>query len=704
MAAEGTTERACDRCRERRVKCDKRHPACFRCEKLGKPCPGYDKKRKFVDEGATLRRKYEGEASRGPAGCELSDLSLNSPRSTLAGASNDSPDPSNTRRRRNPSEQSTPNFRQDVFRADQPKGEANPQIFKPDPVPLPIHSNMSHFTQQSPSLSSAAMDLDGIMNDTFDASQFDPAWFDLEPDDFYGKNNNSCGFIPNLPIVDEVDKPEPRPSIEAAFGTPISGLGLDGVDIGNLWAPETQLHTSQIITDEREHEMAFLIRHFSESLGPWMDLFDCEKHFAQLVPLKALRDALLKNSIAAVAAKQLGRVRGNKPFLGRQNQKPATMEVIQDGMGVDWFYKAANYYDKAIMYSRLYLQALSGSLSNPPSPATSATLTTANSDDLLLAVSIFSLYESLDNAEAGWTQHLTGMKSLLSVVSPATLDSQIPLETSLERRASFWNFARADYQAAYINHTPTLLDTDDIVMWQGYGLQISPKGSLYFDPEGLKLDPCHRCSTVQLVAHTLLWILLRATNFLASPAQDVAIRQTTWAQINADLNTWHSCLPIAFQPSAQLRHPVSRRGSATPGGQPSIRTGIRELFFSIPLCAATMQLYHFARIILLISKPTQTPTSSRLQAYREVSTLALQEAHEIVGIALGRPHPAVRVEMLLPLFAAGSLLEADDERLLVVEILRAIELDTGCATENRVRDLEREWGWKGSELAVAVAA
>ena len=260
-----------------------------------------------------------------------------------------------------------------------------------------MSSNVGQIIPTAPS----EMDVDSMLNE-FDTSQFDPAWFDLEPDSFYGKNNNSCGFIPNLPnIVDEVDKTLPRPTIEP-FGTPSSGL--DGVDIGNLWAPETQLHTSQIITDEREHEMAFLIRHFSESLGPWMDLFDCEKHFGQLVPLKALRDALLKNSIAAVAAKQLGRVRGNRPFLGRQHQRPATMEIIDDSAGVDWYYKAANYYDKAIMYSRLYLQALSGSLSNPPSPATNVTLTGANSDDLLLAVSIFSLYESLDNAEAGWTQ------------------------------------------------------------------------------------------------------------------------------------------------------------------------------------------------------------------------------------------------------------------------------------------------------------
>lgn len=295
------------------------------------------------------------------------------------------------------------------------------------------------------------------------------------------------------------------------------------------------------------------------------------------------------------------------------------------------------------------------------------------------------------------------MKSLLSVVGPSTINPQNPLETSLERRASFWNFARADYQAAYVNNTPTLLDTDDLHMWQSCGLQISPDGSLYANPEALKADPCHRCSTVQLVAHTLLWILLRTMNYLALPTQEIAHRQAAWDRLTAQLDTWHAYLPIAFQPSAQLRHPVSRQSSATPGSHSSSRSGISELFFSIPLCAATIQLYHFARILLLLSKPTQTQTLSRLQAYREVSSQALVHAHGIVGIALGRPQPAVRVEMLLPLYAAGGCLESDEERRLVVGVLRAIELDTGCATESRVRDLEKEWGWESSNL-VAVGA
>ena len=135
-----------------------------------------------------------------------------------------------------------------------------------------------------------------------------------------------------------------------------------------------------------------------------MDLFDRDKHFGNLVPLKALRDALLRNAIAAVAAKQLARVKGSKPFMANQYQKPATMEVYEDNIDSDWFYKAANYYDKAIAFSRVYLQAIAGSVGTPGTPGTQAVAAMANPDDLLVAVSILSLYESLDNLDVGWLQ------------------------------------------------------------------------------------------------------------------------------------------------------------------------------------------------------------------------------------------------------------------------------------------------------------
>lgn len=135
-----------------------------------------------------------------------------------------------------------------------------------------------------------------------------------------------------------------------------------------------------------------------------MDLFDRDKHFGNLVPLKALRDALLRNAIAAVAAKQLARVKGSKPFMTNQSQQPSTMEVFEGNLDADWFYKAANYYDKAIAFSRVYLQAISGIVGTPGSPGTQAVASRANPDDLLVAVSIFSLYESLDNLDVGWLQ------------------------------------------------------------------------------------------------------------------------------------------------------------------------------------------------------------------------------------------------------------------------------------------------------------
>nr|POE90363.1 hypothetical protein CFP56_71088 [Quercus suber] len=43
--------------------------------------------------------------------------------------------------------------------------------------------------------------------ESWNETTFDPEWFDLEPDTFYSMGGNSCGFLPNLPnIVDEVDR------------------------------------------------------------------------------------------------------------------------------------------------------------------------------------------------------------------------------------------------------------------------------------------------------------------------------------------------------------------------------------------------------------------------------------------------------------------------------------------------------------------
>ena len=69
---------------------------------------------------------------------------------------------------------------------------------------------------------------DEAFYDIFNDPEFDPAWFDLEPSDFYGDSAASCGFIPSVPnIVDEVDRGDILQSIEPDTATsPASGLGF----------------------------------------------------------------------------------------------------------------------------------------------------------------------------------------------------------------------------------------------------------------------------------------------------------------------------------------------------------------------------------------------------------------------------------------------------------------------------------------------
>ncbi|OIW23828.1 hypothetical protein CONLIGDRAFT_686057 [Coniochaeta ligniaria NRRL 30616] len=64
----------CQTCRRRKKKCDERLPACSECVRGGWPCPGYDKRWKFVDENKQLARRHpkNGISKSGPS--EVSGL------------------------------------------------------------------------------------------------------------------------------------------------------------------------------------------------------------------------------------------------------------------------------------------------------------------------------------------------------------------------------------------------------------------------------------------------------------------------------------------------------------------------------------------------------------------------------------------------------------------------------------------------------
>lgn len=212
-------------------------------------------------------------------------------------------------------------------------------------------------------------------------------------------------------------------------------------------------------------------------------MFDLGQYFGSYVPVKALTNPLLKYAACAYAAKQLARVKGAKAIVGGVCSKQASMEVWKDSHKVDWFYYGAKYYEKAI---RLLMEALEHDgqgppLSNPEAfgqwqaaelydgpgnthkrrRTSNSRLSNANSDEVLAATAILSVYEFLDATGPAWSGHLSGVKSLLDIaeVGMVPLEQRIspngtplpPLKRpgfSKARRATFWNFARQDYIAA----------------------------------------------------------------------------------------------------------------------------------------------------------------------------------------------------------------------------------------------------------------
>jgi hypothetical protein len=219
----------------------------------------------------------------------------------------------------------------------------------------------------------------------------------------------------------------------------------------------------------QDHEIAFLLRYFCEGPGRWMDLFDLGTYYASYIPVQARENPLLKYSAVACAAKALARV---------QIRNPMRQAKYLDGQSVDWEHKAAVYYDNAVS---LLLQALKTDPTMTPDDSecefthhssmgygghaakrrrTSSNVSlNNNTDELLAASAILSIYDYLDTSIPEWSKHLNGAKCLLMHSQERMMPLQLasptsPMSTSgfnfvsKARRATFWNIARQDMYAA----------------------------------------------------------------------------------------------------------------------------------------------------------------------------------------------------------------------------------------------------------------
>ncbi|KAH0846621.1 Zn(II)2Cys6 transcription factor [Fonsecaea pedrosoi] len=794
-------DRACNSCRQRRVKCDKRLPACFRCEKLGRPCTGYDLERKFLDEGIKVRRKYDGNfqspdfsrvvvsnSPRAPAAmaAAVPDRRINLPPihnipsisqvksppissapnlPSIQGVSDRASIPNIQFPAFGLLNQQSPDFNifpntppQPAISAPPPSSTSSTFQYAATPPQFPDYGQYSHQEHPTAKLlhgkpQYAPSDLDSSVSEDY---------FDLDIETYYAKGNNACGFIPGLPVI-LTDNNVPESDDDFLTSDFASISGRSSVYDGSEGTRSSRPEYSQKYLHERTTELACLTRHFVQSVSPSMDLFDLDTYFSRIVPLKAVQNVMLRSAMAAVAANQIGQMMANhSPLEDLQHLLPF---IGEDGalQHTDWFYKAANYYDRGISYLRIFLQrwlsdtnkeGLTGhasryndprTLSEPSnntalgvSPNKRRRISRTQSSDgadmeaLVAAISVFSLYESLDNFTDDWSQHLDGFKALLEskILPHAALSVPRPRASPFismkAGRAAFWNFARADYLAAYVNHSKTRLDPDNLTMWKAAGLPVMDDGTLnYNDPS----TPINAVVTYQpgdredLVSCTLIWIVLRTMNFIA-PQEDAAPslsgtprvfdspgtnakaasepgtpggtqpRIARWKQLRRQLEDWYDNLPFTFQPYAIAAAGAQQPSDLLPDGRPRFA----RLFFSVPMCAAALQLYHFAQILLLLNQPVDDQDArhpaNRLRMFRQVAEESEHHSRQICGIALGKPPPAVSRQMVHSLYLAGSCFEEKEDRTVVLELLDNIAKETGCPTAHRIKELKEQWGWQ----------
>lgn len=260
-----------------------------------------------------------------------------------------------------------------------------------------------------------------------------------------------------------------------------------------------------------------------------------------------------------------------------------------------------------------------------------------------------------------------------------------------------------------INKTHTRLDTEDLLLWKEAGLLVDDQG--FVAPSNTTESGYPEGETMMredLICNALVWLMAKLVNYMAA-GDDMSSydpnmmwagipRRTLlnqWESLRQQFQAWYEGLPVTFQPSARVA-PTQQPG------QRSRYETFTEVWYSIPMCASTMQTYHMSQILLYMNKPhesTQVGSTvcARLNSYQSVLAACQKHSREIVGISLARSDEAVRIHSVQPLFTAGQCLSDARERQVVLHILRDIESDIGWATDYRVRQLVEQWQYEGQQ-------
>ncbi|GAM39524.1 hypothetical protein TCE0_034f11148 [Talaromyces pinophilus] len=300
-------------------------------------------------------------------------------------------------------------------------------------------------------------------------------------------------------------------------------------------------------------------RYYIEVVGPILDLFDPARHFSNVVPHLALGNTGLLKSILAVGAKHMslgllqtpdGDALGGDATLNSNTPRSlaatgvSESETAPSHMATQYYYETLHYLSQTLFY-----------------PAY------ADSHEILATAIMISTYEMFDTDAASnggvWEQHLRGSFWILR--------SQDNDGESVDgmRQAVWWAWLRQDIWAAFQAGRPT------ITFWRA-------RKTL----EQLNSDE---------LATRIIYICSKCVKYAASyeilPSQDPRDRIEQGDRLLRALEDWHNILPTSYQPVTVATN-----------------TGSNSMFPPVwihpPNHAGAMQMYHFARVTVLLNQPT----------------------------------------------------------------------------------------------------
>ncbi|KAH6676863.1 hypothetical protein F5X68DRAFT_139772 [Plectosphaerella plurivora] len=415
--------------------------------------------------------------------------------------------------------------------------------------------------------------------------------------------------------------------------------GVEAHGFGRLASPEAREQgghpTEPWSTKEPivlgEDEQA-LLRYYVVVVGPILDLMDLSMQFTNVVPHLAMHNIGLLKGIFAISARhqsvQLGNVRFSTVFGGKVNGRVETEIDHRSNLEAE----AAQYYNETLHH-------LSRNLLHP---------LFADSLELVATAILISAYEMFHASDAtgvkNWERHLRG-----GFWIQRTQDNNAETESDL-RRASWCSWVRQDIWAAFREGRRTLT---------------------VFEPQ----RPLEGLSAEQLATRIIL-IAARCVDFAAeAPSQsdlDLKVCAGRGQALLQELERWNRLLPDSFRPICA----AAVRSSMFP-----------PLWVHPPAFAAAVQMFHFARIVVLLNQPTMGGRN----AHHQRQWLLDESVDTICGIAqVGEGAPSAWLNAQA-LYVAGLAVQSAERKEALMTILQRCRNAVGISCDRLVEDLRAVW-------------